>query len=157
MSPRPRTRLALALLAVLALALVTASAAQAAETPWGELERFGEKGTAEGQLEAPEYAFGIDQSDGGLWVADTVSEGVTATARLVAATLADDEIDDHGNHHEPKHQRDEALVHGAPRHAHEVKGDWLRTGSNGASRSGAGPGRAGVSGGGRIGGHCCGG
>ena len=68
--------LAVALLAVALLsALVLAGSARAAESPWGELERFGERGTHLGQLEKPEYAFGIDQSDGGLWVVDTVNEG----------------------------------------------------------------------------------
>ena len=71
---QPRRLLAL-LGAVALLGLLLAGSAQAAEAPWGELERFGEKGTGAGQLEAPEYAFGIDQSDGGLWVVDTVAEG----------------------------------------------------------------------------------
>ena len=71
---QPRRLLAL-LGAVALLGLLLAASAQAAEAPWGELERFGEKGTGAGQLEAPEYAFGIDQSDGGLWVVDTVAEG----------------------------------------------------------------------------------
>ncbi len=68
---RPLSLLGAVLLTVLALA----SSAQAAEAPWGELEHFGEKGTGLGQLEQPEYAFGIDQTDGGMYVVDTVAEG----------------------------------------------------------------------------------
>lgn len=69
------SRLAVLLAAAVALALALALPAHAAAAAWGELERFGEKGTGVGQLEGAEYAFGVDQSDGGLWVVDTVKEG----------------------------------------------------------------------------------
>ncbi len=67
--------LAVLLATAVALTLAVALPAHASAAAWGELERFGEKGTGVGQLEGAEYAFGVDQSDGGLWVVDTVKEG----------------------------------------------------------------------------------
>lgn len=58
----------LALLAALMLAaLVGASSGQAAVTPWGDLGHFGE---LESELKAPEPAFGVNPTDGSVWVVD---------------------------------------------------------------------------------------
>ena len=71
----PRHLAGLLAAAAVVVAFTFVLSAHASAATWGELERFGEKGTGTGQLEGAEYAFGIDQSDGGLWVVDTVAEG----------------------------------------------------------------------------------
>jgi hypothetical protein len=55
------------------LALLVVAPAQA--DPFGELAHFGERGTALGQLEEPEYAFGVNPQDNSVYAVDEAQGG----------------------------------------------------------------------------------
>jgi hypothetical protein len=65
-------RVSRSLLAVLASVLLLggAHAAAAQADSYGEIQRFGEKGTGLGQLEEPELAFGVDPANNSVYVVD---------------------------------------------------------------------------------------
>jgi hypothetical protein len=71
---RSAFRRAWMLLCILALAACVLAVPSQAD-PYGEITRFGEKGIGAGQLELPEAAFGVDQTDNSIYVVDSTKEG----------------------------------------------------------------------------------